>query len=297
MKKFQYILFLSLCLVSGLLYSESNTWDQITTREFRGKFPNDEEREVRILLNIEESKFSGIMQYEGQFETIDIAGILSDSTTVRINILNNQGEETGSTIVGKIRGDQLLGKYLSMENEFEFIFQEIDINNPPEFGTRKKSKVSSFIKFVNKFDELTLPTEVKFSPNAIEMTDAILLMDKKVEKIGTYDPAITLNIRLKVLKKLYFGGKLLFDDIATGIIVHAYYEAFMDGNLYATYLYLFDKNENFTQAIVLFEAQKLDNPSMTCKISRSKLFSITQLDQEHTYRLNEQGFIELLDRE
>ncbi len=267
-------------------------------REFRGNFPDRKNVEVRIYFSITNHQIIGVMQEEGQSQTSNIDGY-TDSLQARfhIHVLDEFGDSSGVSIDGVFEQNSMKATYISVDKSFEFVFTEIDLSNPPPFQKDGHREFDAYNRLLNDFPPITLPVTLEYEPNGKVITDYTFFSDKEIYKFGVAnsEPPITLLQRSNIMRKLMYGGRVDFNNGCKGLILHAYFDSALDGELYASYIFIFDNNDCFAQAFVIYEAIKTSSPYIFTRLSKSQIFNITQYDEEFSFRLSERGESEPLE--
>jgi len=263
------------------------------TKEFRGRFPGSLVM-VRINITIENELITGFIEFQGDEYPTKLKGTIKNRQ-FEVAEVDELDEPTGNSILGKIERNIMLASYFKNGNIIDFEFAEIDINNPPPFNETIEKKQfffsPEFQRFIDNFNTLSLPTPIEYDSTTSRVTNIHWFMDKPIQRIGSSDRPIVLNDRLQILKKLYKGGKVIFPDGQTGIIIHAYFNSPLDGEQYASYFFIYDTHENFSNAFVVYEANIKDSPIITTKLSRSYIFVISDLNEQHSFTITRGGNI------
>ncbi len=269
----------------------------LTFREFRGEISTQENQYARVQITIRDTLLEGFLQYQGDIKRLPMKGHIDSLNNFELTEQLGEYDLKKPTVIsGKIENGVMKGIFAGSRARFKFVFEEIDMDNPPPFEEMGADKKTAFEKLSLEFMPINLPIEIRYKEK-VTIKDPNFFIDKTIHRIGSYQEPFTLLQRIRYMEKLMYGGKIQFENDVTGLLVHAFFHSRFDGDLYASYLYIFDKNENFVKAFTVFEANRLDHPIIVTKLSGSEIFAIYDLREVYKFELSSEGTIMFLDRD
>jgi len=286
-----FILFLSnIGYGSKIGMPKDSTILESVEREFRG-FLEDIRDQYRIDITHNDTAISAQCQIIGHARLIYFRGKMLDKNNFILFEINTSGDKGSRYIKGKLNDSTLTGYFISGNSPKEINFKEINLEHAPPFKIDDNDRSISLQEYLSYFEEVMLPLPLDFTPGRRQIVDLIGFMDKPVRRIGSYDPPIILMERAKVLRNLSAFGRVSFGDKLQGMFVQSFCFDPVDGPLFSNYLYLYNDNEEFVDAIVVFEAVNPKEPRIYCKFSQSKIFNLYDLKEEHEFVIGEDGTI------
>lgn len=267
-----------------------------TQREFRGFIHSDEYPYVRVNIKQSDKELKGVFQYEGQFETINIEGTIDADKKIELYQLNSQNKREGFVIKGRIESHNIFAKYYVAGKHVNIELTEIDLRNPPPFKKPQNAK-SPLNSFANNFPDLVLQQELNFDTTARDITKSCgILMNYMINQIGGYQ-IIRLIDRSSMIKSIRAGGKVNMGNGNKGFLIHVHFQSMQDGNLFASYFYVFNENQEFVQAFVAYEATIIGEPYIKTKVSSSLNFVVDNLGKIHHFKIDDEGYLSFRERD
>lgn len=265
-------------------------------RMFKGYFPSSRHIEVTMKLTYEAGVLKGILKYDNEFGTRPLEGKMDTLGWYKLYELDNEGYKTGAVFEGTITPGKIAGTRSYNDNSFEFELLEVLTKTETTPQNDVGENKASFRQIVPYFDPLILPMHIKFDKENSLFTEYAELYERPVNRVGTTRASLSLSSLSEVLKKVYLGGMVQFEGGCTGLFIHVYCESPIDGNLYATYCYIYNNKEEFVQAFVVYEAMDMERPILTTSLSRSKIFVINDLivPDPQTFRIGADGEIDFV---
>lgn len=265
------------------------------TRIFRGYFPG-KRYEVFIYFTQEGKDVSCAIKYGEDFQTTNLEGTINEEGEFELFEME-KGEKTGVSLVGYIQQNRMVATFTTNEEEINFQFRERQ--------QRKTGKQTPLSEIERHFTPLPLPLVLKYKANAKPMSTNArrFFLDKPIGKIASYQPEFKLAQRTTIMQKIMYGGKINLNHGLTALVVHAAFGSRYDGNLYNSYVFVFDHKDAFIQAFVVYESTRPNDtqPLIYTTLSESEKFAVKNLtlptsEQRQVFKFNKTGELEFSGR-